>query len=184
MDNLLSFPAHQHSEASSFRQSLMGESSILQGEAGDDWQVRFQTQRHGEQTVYFARLPDGVVVQRRSKRPLGCVVAVIESSRLIDGVNGDIWEKAERVYRLAQDTAKLPEPPGNTENWSQACDLVKHFEDAATYASHTVRERDMKAKWDAMSWRSDYHLGRSYAAQLRTEDRWESVIVLDAVGGN
>ncbi|MPQ71455.1 hypothetical protein [Pseudomonas sp. MWU12-2323] len=184
MDNLMIFPAQQHAEAAAFQQALMGESSIVLGEAGDDWQVRFKTQRHGEQTVYFARLPDGVVVQRRSKRPIGCVLAVIQSLRLINAVNGNIWAKAEREYWLAKDTARLPEPPGNTAHWSQACGLIKQFEDAAAYASHKVRARDMKAKWAAMSWRSNYYLGSSYAAKLRTEDRWESVVVLETVGGN
>lgn len=184
MDNLMSFPSDQRAQATAFMQSLKGGAVISEGNPGDQVQVRFPAQRDGDQITYFARLPDGNVVQRRSKRPLSCLVAVIESQSLMERARFAIWEKAESEYRFAQQTAVLPKPDGNIEYWANAVRIYGEFKDAAEYAAHKVRQRDVKAAWGAMSWRSNHFFGNRYAAELRTEGRWEEVRVLDAVGGN
>ncbi|MCF5382030.1 hypothetical protein GIW05_00650 [Pseudomonas syringae] len=183
MDNLLTFPANQRAQATAFMHSLKGDAVISEDKPGDEVQVCFTTQRVGDQITYFARLPDGVVVQRRSKRPLGCLVAVIESRSLIARVTFAIWEKAESEHRVAKKTAVLPMPDGKIEHWAEARRICDEFKTSAEYAAHKVRQRDIKAAWGAMSWRTNHFIGNRYAAQLRTEDRWESVVVLDAVGG-
>lgn len=182
MNNILMFRSDQHLHAQTFQQSLKGETA-LERVYGGGWQVRFPAQRKGAYTTFFAVLPDGIVVQRRSQRILTCAVAVIESSRFINEVRGTIWCDAEREYRLAQDTAKLPEPVGDNPVWAHARKIIAEFPYAAAYSHWKVEGRNLQAKWEAVSWRTANNLGRDYAAKLRTESRWGDVHLLVAVGG-
>lgn len=182
MNNTLMFRSDQHLHALTFQQSLKGE-TIIEQVSGHGWQVRFPAQSKGAYTTFYALLPDGTVVQRRSQRILTCAVAVIESSSFINEVRGTIWCDAEREYRLAQDTAKLPEPVGNNPVWANARKITAEFPDAAAYSHWMVEARNLQPKWEAVSWRTANHLGRDYAARLRKESRWGDVHVLVAVGG-
>lgn len=183
LNNVLTFLSTQHRHARDFHESLSGEATITQTSNGE-WVVQFCGQHYGEKTTYFARLPDGRVVRRRSKRPLLGVVATIYSSALIDEVRGGIWAEAVREYHLAQGTAKLPKPEVRSTHWDAASNIVSSFAGSDEYAAHVVRERKLTRVWDDFSWRYSMHSASAYARQLSMESRWESVVALNVVGGN
>lgn len=186
-NNQLFFPDDQLKHAQAFCNSLEGTPSLEKGASqswGSGWVVSFTCQRRGERTVYFARLPDGKVIQRRSKRPLACVVAVIESFDIINGVRAMRWDEAVRTYRLMKSMAALPEPTAYKQRWTEACRIVAEYESEVAYASQQVEKNNIQATWGALSWRSSHLLGRKLAEKEMAHSRWESVLVLDAVGGN
>jgi hypothetical protein len=183
VNNIIKFAPGDHARAVEFQKALLGESVLVKQQDDQGWAVQFSQQRVGPQVVYFARLPDGRVVSRKSKTVLGSVVAVIHSQSFMEGLRGSIWLNAEREFELLQDDARGPVDPRNSSRREAARQAVEDFKDSARYAAHKVSERNLTPAWDAMSWRSTSFHGHSYAAKLRQEDRWSDVLVLDVYGG-
>ena len=181
-NNVLTFLKQQHQHAMDFQASLSGETEIDQLETGE-WVVRFSQQRNSDKITYFARLPDGRVVQRRSKLPLLGVVATIYSQAFLDGVRGAVWVDAVREYRLAQDIASRPKPASDNACWDAAFKQVSDYAGADEYAAHKVSQRIVKRDWQDFSWRYSMHSASSYAKKVARESRWESAVALNVVGG-
>ncbi|MFL1449228.1 hypothetical protein ACI77O_12605 [Pseudomonas tritici] len=182
LTNILSFKQCHHQHALAFLASLSGSAELAQA-AGGEWQIQFQSQVRRGQTVFYGVLPDGRVVSRCSKVILEGVVATIQAQSSLERIRGDIWLTATRDYGFAREDAALPEGLRDGPRWDLANKLVQEFATAEEFATRKVREANLEAHWDALSWRQSIYSANEYARKVRNEKRWGGVEVIKLSGG-